>query len=112
MKFLKKFENFDIDQSTEIDEQDYLLNRKKSQYSPFGDDEDMEEEEENDVPEPNEEITLERKKSTKKEDKKPFFLKKKDKKEEKEEKTDSSKLSKSQKKLPLALQKAILARKK
>lgn len=97
MKFLKKFENFDIDQSTESGEED-LLNKKSDCY-PFCEEED-EDEEDSGIPDDDDQITLEKKKVQKKEENK------KD-----DKKTPNKGLTTSQRKLPIGLQKAIMARK-
>lgn len=100
MKFLKKFENFDMDQSTEAGEED-LLNKKSDCY-PFCDEEEEEDEESSGIPDADDQITLEKKKVQKKEEKE-------DKKEDK--KIPTKGLTAAQKKLPAGLQKAIMARK-
>ncbi len=152
MKYLRTFENFDLENS-EMDEQEYLLNKRKMQNvdnceecdvcccSPCecpSDEENFDYEKNGTrygkdyLQEPPQEITLEKKKAGKlppwlqkgkSKDKEEVITKGKSKKDEpkgkgkdeskgKEEKVEGKGLTAKQKKLPPALQKSILARKK
>lgn len=109
MKHLKKFENFILPDHTETDDQDFIDYTKKMRAAKSQDDEDMDEvEADDDLSDEFSDIDddlNERKKNSKK------------KAEECEEGDEdcapvSKGLTAKQKKLPLALQKAILKRKK